>query len=67
MLTGWQKAGDKWYYLSPVPEANTWNYNIESGKWVYGDDGSRRPYGSLYVNSFTPDNYYVDSDGALVQ
>ena len=55
----WVQSGGSWYYLgsSGAMAASTW---VQSGgKWYYlGSDGA------MYVNSRTPDGYYVGSDGA---
>lgn len=55
----WVQSSGSWYYLgsSGAMAVSTW---VQSGgKWYYlGSDGA------MYVNSRTPDGYYVGSDGA---
>ena len=34
----------------------------KQGYWYY-DNHNRRPYGSMYQNEMTPDNYFVDQNG----
>ena len=47
-------------------EGSTWAYNEAAEKWFYLDN-KRRPFGSLYQNETTPDQYRVDGDGAWVK
>ena len=80
MLTGWQIADGKWYYMNPDGSMAT-GWCFENGKWYYlNGDGSMatgwiningKYYclatdGVLYVNTYTPDGYYVDTNGELV-
>ncbi len=58
----WFQDGGSWYYLkdSCKMARNEWiNYNGKS--YYLGDQGA------MYTNSYTPDGYYVDSDGAWVE
>ncbi|MDO4489351.1 MAG: hypothetical protein Q4B67_09735, partial [Eubacteriales bacterium] len=63
MLTGWQKINGKWYFLSPAILAPTWMKDLDD-KYHY--IGGGRPYGSMYVNEYTPDGYRVGPDGAWI-
>lgn len=63
MLTDWQWIADWGYmYLNPYAPQPTWTYDEESKKWSY-IEGVGRPYGSLYMDEWTPDGYYVNKDG----
>lgn len=63
MLTDWQWIADWGYmYLNPYAPQPTWTYDEESKKWSY-IEGAGRPYGSLYMDEWTPDGYYVNKDG----
>ena len=66
MATGWVQIGGKWYYFAPHNEGSTWAYDGAAEKWFYLDN-KRRPFGSLYQNETTPDQYRVDGDGAWVK
>ena len=67
MLTGWQLIYGKWYFFAGVPGTATWSFDAASDKWVYDNSTNSHPYGSLYTNSATPDNYLVNLDGAWMQ
>lgn len=66
MLLGWNKINDSWYYLNPIAPKVTWNYNDVTSKWIYNNPSNSRPYGSMYENEMTPDNYKVNTSGAWV-
>lgn len=65
MLTGWQYINDKWYYLTPSAAQPSWIQDTQTGKWVYSNV-LPHPYGSMYVNEYTPDGYFVGADGAWI-
>ena len=67
MLTGWQLINGKWYFLAGVPGASTWSFDEAGDKWVYNNTDGSRPYGSLYIDTLTPDGFYVGSDGYWVE
>ena len=58
MATGWIKDGNTWYYLnsSGAMAANRW-----IGSYYVGASGA------MYVSRYTPDGYYVDSDGVWMK
>ena len=66
LLTGWQTINGKQYYFAPIPAQDTYVYDEASAKWVYNSELNIHPYGSLYTDTATPDNYSVDADGARV-
>ncbi len=66
MCHGWQQIGGLWYYFGERQYADrSWNPDA-TGYWTAGGTGSHS-YGSLYVNEYTPDGYYVGSTGAWQQ
>lgn len=64
MGVGWHKINDVWYYFTPFNQGPTWVYNSVTQKWLYGNNVMIKPYGSLYMNEFTPDGFYINNDGA---
>lgn len=73
MLYGWQKVNDQWYYLNTKHDGtfgkmltgwivvnNKWYYLCPSGNTDYG-------YGTLLMNTTTPDGFKVGPDGAWIQ
>ena len=58
MVTGWKQIQSNWYYFnaSGVMVKNAWQ-----GAYYFGADGV------MYTNTFTPDGYYVGSDGVYVR
>ena len=66
MLTGWQLIDGKQYYFAPAPSTTTYTYNEQTAQWHYDNPQALRPYGSMYADTVTPDNYRVDADGARV-
>ena len=68
MHTGWNSIKNIWYFLSPENNVEpTWRYNESTNKWDYIGNSSVRPLGSMYENERTPDNYYVDGNGAWIE
>ena len=68
MHTGWNSIKNIWYFLSPENNVEpTWRYNESTNKWDYVGNSSVRPLGSMYENERTPDNYYVDGNGAWIE
>ena len=61
MERGWQMINNKWYYFSEVQRSL--KYNNETGKNEYYP---QKPYGSMYINEKTPDNYNIGNDGSLI-
>ena len=61
MLTGWQYINNKWYYLTPSAAQPSGIMGPETNKWV-----RPHPYGSMYMNEYTPDGYFVGADGAWI-
>ena len=62
MERGWQMINNKWYYFSEVQR--NLKYNNETGKKEYYP---QKPYGSMYINEKTPDNYIIGNDGSLIR
>ena len=63
MLDGWVSLSEKYYYFTEAPLVPEQTYfQRENGYWYY-DNHNRRPYGSMYQNEMTPDNYFVDQNG----
>ena len=61
MLTGWQYIDGCWYYFNENGAMMT-GWQLINGKWYYMDSN-----GIMYANRWTPDGYYVDQSGAMVQ
>lgn len=55
--TGWKYIGGYWYYFDNTGAMKT-GWIKTSGKWYYLASS-----GAMLTNSFTPDNYWVDSNG----
>ena len=64
MVLGWKEINGNWYYFNETAPIQSWFYDPNTGAWVYKVRGNIKPYGSLYINDRTPDNYYVDDTGA---
>lgn len=63
MHTGWTLIDNQYYYFTEASSApQHTDLQKEEGYWYY-DNHNRRPYGSMYQNERTPDNYYVDANG----
>lgn len=68
MHTGWNSIKNVWYFLHPQNNVEpTWKYNENTHKWEYIGNASVRPLGAMYENERTPDNYFVDENGAWVE
>ena len=65
-LSGWQKINGREYYLATAPENLTYTLNALTNRWIYNNPLGYRPYGSMYVNTVTPDNHMVGADGAKI-
>ena len=55
MVTGWQNINDKFYYFNASGDMVT---NAWVGNYYLGSDGI------MLTDTFTPDGYYVDANGA---
>ena len=64
MLTGWQNINGKDYYLAGEPAAPTYSFDAAAKKWIYNNQLGYYPFGAMYENTVTPDNYKVDASGA---
>ena len=63
MCEGWLLIDNQYYYFTEAANVLQQTYlQKEDGHWYY-DNHNRRPYGSMYQNERTPDNYYVDANG----
>ena len=65
-LTGWQSINGKDYYFAGTPSAPTYSFDASTGFWIYSNINGVRPFGSMYANTVTPDNYQVDANGAWI-
>ena len=65
-LTGWQSINGKDYYFASAPSAPTYSFDAVAGFWIYSNINGVRPFGSMYANTVTPDNYQVDANGAWI-
>ncbi|MEY8354710.1 InlB B-repeat-containing protein [Lachnospiraceae bacterium 54-53] len=65
MLTGWQLIDNEWYYFTKQNEAQTYFGDNRKG-WLYDPTKPGKPYGSMYRDESTPDGYYVDENGVLI-
>ena len=62
----WALVEGKWYLFDSQSNMLT-GWQIADGKWYYmNPDGSMATDGVLYVNTYTPDGYYVNTNGELV-
>lgn len=61
MYTGWHEIGGRWYFFNMTTPENTWDY--DGTRWNF-NGSDERPYGSMYRDEKTPDNYTVDNSGA---
>ena len=55
--TGWQKIGGYWYYYAEDGELR-YGWQYIDGAWYYLSNK-----GVCLLNTYTPDGYYVDSNG----
>ena len=65
-LTGWQNINGKNYYFAGMPSVPTYSFDAETDTWVYSNTNGVRPFGAMYANTVTPDNYQVDANGAWI-
>lgn len=65
MHTGWFLYGNRWYYLTPVEGSMAAGWNLINGFWYYLNPTGQaeRPEGAMYSNEYTPDGYFVGTDG----
>ncbi len=66
-MTGWHSINGKDYYLAAEPSAPTYSFDAATGVWIYSNLNGNRPFGSMYADTVTPDNYTVDASGAWVR
>ncbi len=66
-LTGWQSINGKNYYFAAAPTAPTYSFDSSTGVWIYSNINGNRPFGSMYANTVTPDNFAVDASGAWIK
>lgn len=67
MATGWILIDGKWYYLNPLSVSPSYTYDAVQRRWIYSDLQNLHPYGAMYQNEKTPDNYLVDENGAYIE
>lgn len=67
MATGWMLIDGKWYYLNPLSVSPSYTYDAVQRRWIYSDLQNLHPYGAMYQNEKTPDNYLVDENGAYIE
>ncbi|MDO5406939.1 MAG: InlB B-repeat-containing protein [Eubacteriales bacterium] len=68
MMTGWYTGRDGHiYYLNPVSDnrkgAMITGWYFIDGAWYYFNEQSDGTRGRMFRNEWTPDGYYVDSEG----
>lgn len=65
MHTGWLFYDNHWYYLAPGEGAMAAGWNLIDGSWYYlnPERQADRPEGAMYSNEYTPDRYFVGTDG----
>ena len=66
MCHGWKQISGVWYYFGESRYADRKWAPDTTGYWKAGASG-KHSYGSLYMNEYTPDGYYVGANGAWVQ
>ncbi len=66
-LTGWHSINGKDYYFAAEPSTPTYSFDASTGFWIYSNIEGNRPFGSMYANTVTPDNYAVDASGAWIK
>ncbi len=60
---GWEQIGGKWYCFDSQGYMRTGWIKGSDGNWYYCDATS----GAMLTNAWTPDGYYVDSNGVWEQ
>ena len=65
MHTGWFIYGNRWYYLILGEGSMAAGWNLINGFWYYLNlaGQAERPEGAMYSNEYTPDGYFVGTDG----
>ena len=63
MCHGWKQVSGVWYYFGGSRYSDRKWAPDTTGYWKAGASG-KHSYGSLYVNEWTPDGYYVGITGA---
>lgn len=66
MLIGWQFINHEWYYMTEVNNGQTYFGDNING-WLYDTTKVWKPFGSMWCDEVTPDNYKVNTTGAWVQ
>ena len=66
MCHGWKQISGVWYYFGESRYSDRKWAPDTTGYWKAGASG-KHSYGSLYMNEYTPDGYYVGANGAWVQ
>ena len=66
MHTGWVTIDGRRYYFSEAHNG-TYYQDPVTYKWVYANPDQNRPFGSMYVNTVTPDGSFVGADGACIE
>lgn len=60
-MNNWQYINEEWYYFDEYGYMET-GWILWNSQWYYCGES-----GVMYVNTVTPDGYYVDRNGAWVQ
>lgn len=60
-MNNWQYINEEWYYFDEYGYMET-GWILWNSQWYYCEES-----GVMYVNTITPDGYYVDRNGAWVQ
>lgn len=66
MLVGWQYINHKWYYMTETNNGPTYFGDNITG-WFYDPTKAWKPFGSMYCNEVTPDNYKVNESGEWIK
>ncbi len=66
LAVGWKSIDNLWYYFNAAISDPSWEYDKESGNWIYNARSKSRPFGAMYRNEMTPDGYRVGEDGIWV-
>ena len=56
-ISNWQLIGNKWYYFNEYGYMKTGWVNLGGTYYYLGEDGA------MLTSQWTPDGYYVGSDG----
>ena len=71
MCDGWRRIDDCWYCFTRREDADDHEWRMEqtTGGYITWNYYGRRAHshGSMYIREYTPDGYFVDTEGRWVQ